>query len=108
MSEFLEGGAGEEAELHHESDNGSKNKGECSPRRGDTETLHQEFDEDNKEIYDECDEKTIGDKDTRAGWGCAEDMLDVERRKERKCSEDDQEEKKLKDGDDGFSHGLWR
>ena len=62
----------------------------------------------NDEIDDECDEKTIGDKDARTGWGCAEDMLDVERRKERKGSEDDQEEKELKDGDDGFFHGLWR
>jgi hypothetical protein len=108
MSEFLERGSGEEAELHHESDNGCANKGDCRPRRRDPETLHQKFDEDNKEIDDECDEKSIGDKDARTGRVCTEDVLDVKRRKERKNSEDDQEEKELKDGNNGLFHELWR
>ena len=107
MREFLEGGACEEAELHDESYNGRENKGDCRPRSRAPETLHQKFDEDNKEIYGERKEKTVSDKDARAGGGCAEDVRDAKRRKERKGSEDDQEEKELKDGNDGFFHGLW-
>jgi hypothetical protein len=94
-----------EAELHHKPENGCEYNGEGSPRRCGAQALPHNFDEDDKDIESEHQQKAIRDEDA-CDAGCGdENVLEVKGRKERADTEDDEKKEKLEDRKDGFFHG---
>jgi hypothetical protein len=103
--EALECRSCKEAELHHKPENACEYNGEGSPRRCGAQALPHNFDEDDKDIESEHQQKAIRDEDA-CDAGCGdENVLEVKGRKERADTEDDEKKEKLEDRKDGFFHG---
>jgi len=102
--DFSKRRSGEEAKLHREPQHSRKDEGNCGPRTGRDEALPEGFDKENDDKEGEHEEKAIGDKDAGAGGACAEDMFDMEWRKERTGEEDNQKEDELQDGRNDIFH----
>jgi hypothetical protein len=96
-----------EAELHHKPENGGEDNGESGPRRRGAQALSQHFDEDDKNVESEHQQKAIRDKDAGDAGRGEEDVFEVKGWEERAGTEDDEKEEKLEDREDGFFHGLF-
>src|SRR6266403_250805 len=79
-----------EAELHHKPENCCEDNGEGGPGRRSPEALPHDFDEDDKDVEGQHQQKTIRDKDTGEAGCVDEDVLEVEWWEERAGAEDDE------------------
>jgi hypothetical protein len=95
----------EEAELHEESKDDRKDEGDGGHWRGGGKPLRRGFDEEDDKVEHESENEAVRDEHASADGSAIEDVLDVERRKERKGAEDKEEKNKLQKGGEDFFHG---
>jgi hypothetical protein len=91
----LEGGTGEEAKLHCESQGSGKDEGQSGPWEGGAETLSERFDQKEDEIENKHENEAVRNEDAGAGGSGSEHMFDMKRREKGADSEDDQEKNEL-------------
>jgi hypothetical protein len=101
----LERRPGKETKLHHKTEDSSEDESECGPGDCGTQALPQDFPENDDDVEEEHQQKTVRDEDAGQAGCSDEDMLEVERRKDRADEKDDEEQDELEDGKDGIFHG---
>jgi hypothetical protein len=105
LNRFIENLSCEEAKLHEESKDDREDEGDGGHWRGGGKPLRHGFDKEDDKVERESEDEAVRDEHASADGGAIEDVLEVERRKERKGAEDKEEKDKLQKGGEDFSHG---
>jgi hypothetical protein len=101
----LEGRPCKETELHHKTEDDSKDESESGPGGRGTQAFPQDFCENDDYIEEEYQEKAVRDEDTGKARCGDENVLEVKRREDGTKEENEKEKNELDDSEDDVFHG---